>query len=170
MGSNFARDSVRFCLNLIIVSLHRALRVHTRPDTTKSFLKGSKTISSSIHLLAVSIWAISWENLLMPYENNKDADPRSLISAFVVRCMNSIISLVSTFAMSWLACFCSWAGWFVSYLVKKSRRQVFLWCGSFNRPSSLKIIILMGRVKRICVFEHSLMTNFNCACPAIQRG
>ena len=25
-------------------------------------------------------------------------------------------------------------------------------------------------VKRICVFEHSLMTNFNCACPAIQRG
>ena len=28
----------------------------------------------------------------------------------------------------------------------------------------------MGRVKRICVFEHSVMTNFNCACPAIQRG
>ena len=27
-----------------------------------------------------------------------------------------------------------------------------------------------GRVKRICVFEHSVMTNFNCACPAIQRG
>ena len=24
--------------------------------------------------------------------------------------------------------------------------------------------------KRICVFEHSVMTNFNCACPAIQRG
>ena len=28
----------------------------------------------------------------------------------------------------------------------------------------------LGRVKRICVFEHSVMTNFNCACPAIQRG
>ena len=28
----------------------------------------------------------------------------------------------------------------------------------------------MSRVKRICVFEHSVMTNFNCACPAIQRG
>ena len=28
----------------------------------------------------------------------------------------------------------------------------------------------MWRVKRICVFEHSVMTNFNCACPAIQRG
>ena len=25
-------------------------------------------------------------------------------------------------------------------------------------------------VKRICVFEHSVMTNCNCACPAIQRG
>ena len=28
----------------------------------------------------------------------------------------------------------------------------------------------MGPVKRICVFEHSVMTNFNCVCPAIQRG
>ena len=28
----------------------------------------------------------------------------------------------------------------------------------------------MGPVKRICVFEHSVMTNFSCACPAIQRG
>ena len=27
----------------------------------------------------------------------------------------------------------------------------------------------LGRVKRFCVFEHSVMTNFNCACPAIQR-
>ena len=28
----------------------------------------------------------------------------------------------------------------------------------------------LGPVKRICVFEHSVMTNFNCACPAIQRS
>ena len=28
----------------------------------------------------------------------------------------------------------------------------------------------LGRVKRICVFEHSVMTNFDCACPAIQMG
>ena len=28
----------------------------------------------------------------------------------------------------------------------------------------------MWGVKRICVFEHSFMTSFNCACPAIQRG
>ena len=28
----------------------------------------------------------------------------------------------------------------------------------------------MSPVKQIRVFEHSVMTNFNCACPAIQRG
>ena len=28
----------------------------------------------------------------------------------------------------------------------------------------------MSPVKRICVFEHSVMRNFNCACPDIQRG
>ena len=28
----------------------------------------------------------------------------------------------------------------------------------------------MSPVKPICVFEHSVMTNFNCACPVIQRG
>ena len=28
----------------------------------------------------------------------------------------------------------------------------------------------LGRVKQICVFEHSVLTNFNCAYPAIQRG
>ena len=43
-------------------------------------------------------WATSWENLFMPYANNKGADqpahPRSLIGAFVVRCMNSIIRLL----------------------------------------------------------------------------
>ena len=32
------------------------------------------------------------------------------------------------------------------------------------------IMYYMSPVKRICVFEHSVMTNFNCACPAIQRG
>ena len=31
-------------------------------------------------------------------------------------------------------------------------------------------IYYLSPVKRICVFEHSVMTNFNCACPAIQLG
>ena len=45
------------------------------------------------------IWATSWENLFMPYANNKGADqpahPRSLINTFVVRCLDGIIPLVS---------------------------------------------------------------------------
>ena len=45
------------------------------------------------------IWAISWENLFMPYANNKGADQPahrcSLISSFVVHCLYSKIPLVS---------------------------------------------------------------------------
>ena len=45
------------------------------------------------------IRATSWENLFMPYANNKGADQpahlRSLISTFVVHYLDSIIPLVS---------------------------------------------------------------------------
>ena len=44
-------------------------------------------------------WATSWENLFLPYANNKGADQpahsRCLISAFVICCLDSIIPLVS---------------------------------------------------------------------------
>ena len=44
-------------------------------------------------------WATSWENLFMPYANDKGADqpahPRSLISAFVVCCLDSTIPLLA---------------------------------------------------------------------------
>ena len=47
----------------------------------------------------IAIWVTSWENLFMPYANNKGADQpahlRSLISAFVVRCLDSIIPLLA---------------------------------------------------------------------------
>ena len=49
-------------------------------------------------------WSTSWENLFMQHANNKGADqpahPRSLINAFVVRCLDSIIPLVSIFKIS----------------------------------------------------------------------
>ena len=45
------------------------------------------------------IWVMSWENLFMPYANNKGADqpahPRSLISAFFDHCLDSIIPLLA---------------------------------------------------------------------------
>ena len=66
-------------------------------------------------------WAKSWENLFLPYANNKGADqpahPRSLISAFVVRYLDSIICILATSKISRLASFCSWAAGFESYLV-----------------------------------------------------
>ena len=39
-----------------------------------------------------------------------------------------------------------------------------------STPAQFQASSEMSRVKRICVFEHSVMTHFNCACPAIQRG
>ena len=45
------------------------------------------------------IWSTSWENLFLQYANNKGANqrahPRSLISTFVICCLDSIIPLVS---------------------------------------------------------------------------
>ena len=55
-------------------------------------------------LFRIYIWATSWENLFLPYVNNRSADqvahPRSLISAFVIRCLDSIVHLVSIFEIS----------------------------------------------------------------------
>ena len=40
----------------------------------------------------------------------------------------------------------------------------------YTAKSGINAASYLSPVKRICVFEHSVMTNFNCACPAIQRG
>ena len=62
-------------------------------------------------------WATSWQNLFMPTANNKGADqpahPRSLISTFVVHCLDGTIFLDSISEISSRGC----TGWFVSYLV-----------------------------------------------------
>ena len=49
------------------------------------------------------------ETCLMSYANNKDTGqhPRSLISAFVVRCLDSIIPILAIYKISILARFCS---------------------------------------------------------------
>ena len=69
---------------------------------------------------------------LMSYVNNKGADqpahPRSVISAFAFRCLDSVMSLVSVTKIS---SFCSRAGQFESDLVGNPRRYVFSWRGSF---------------------------------------
>ena len=56
--------------------------------------------------------------------------PRRLISAFVVCCLNSIISLDSIAEISRLASFCGCTFRFVSGLVGNSRRHVLSWHSS----------------------------------------
>ena len=73
---------------------------------------------------------------LMSYANNKGVDqpahPRNLISAFVVCCLDSIISLDSIAEISRLASFCGCGGRFVSGLVGNSRRHVLSCRGSYG--------------------------------------
>ena len=53
----------------------------------------------------------------------------------------------------------------------KSAKELFEYCQKAEQDYRQ---LLSGKhlspVKRICVFEHSVMTNFNCAFPAIQKG
>ena len=53
-----------------------------------------------------------------------------LISTFVVHCLDSRICICYIQSFKIPASFCSWSGWFESYLVENLRRQVFTWCGS----------------------------------------
>ena len=84
-----------------------------------------------------TIWPTSCKKaLFLPYANNKGADQpahlRSLISTFVVRCLDSIISILAMSKISkpWLS-LRSWAGRFKYYLFAIPWRQVLLWCGSY---------------------------------------
>ena len=82
-------------------SMHEKYQTYT--DFSQNIWQSHSTMNfiSKITVLCIShtIWATSWENLFMPYANNKGEDqseyPRSLISAFVVRCLDSIIPIVS---------------------------------------------------------------------------
>ena len=72
-----------------------------------------------------------WETLFMPYANNKGADqpahPRSLIRAFVVRCLDSIMPLVSISEISSLyLAYNGWAVRFVSIIWSQSPKTGFL--------------------------------------------
>ena len=81
----------------------------------------------------------------MLYANNKGADqtahPRSQISTFIVRCLNSIIPTVVMYKISriQLTSVAEQAG-FESYLVTNLQRQVFSWPGAFVRLHNLPFI------------------------------
>ena len=48
-----------------------------------------------------------------------------------------------------LASFCSWAGWFESYLVENSRRDVFAWCGSYNCSARTQCLERSAAVRKV---------------------
>ena len=68
-----------------------------------SLCNGAHAVCSFLMLRLFNKKATSRENLFLPYANNKGADqsahPRSLISTFVVRCLDSIY-LVSIYEIS----------------------------------------------------------------------
>ena len=72
---------------------------HTKALGSSFDLAVKKVMVSPISVGCITIWATSWENLFMPCANNRGADQpahlRSLISAFVVRCLDSVISLLA---------------------------------------------------------------------------
>ena len=79
-------------------------------------------ISSSIYYNIEVYMSLLMKNMFLPYANNKGADqpanPRSLISTFVVHYVDSIIPLVSIPQISSLyLSFCGCAGRFESYPV-----------------------------------------------------
>ena len=102
-------------------------------SSSSSAKPGFKAILEVLILMPRIIWATSWENLFLPYANNKGADQpvhvHSLISAFVVPCLDrSYTSICYSRNFKTLA---SSAGWFESYLVSHPEDR-------FSRGSSKK--------------------------------
>ena len=82
---------------------------------------------------------MSWENLFLPYANNKGAD-HLRICAFVARCLDSIIPLVSISEIASLYLVSVTAQTGLSLPGRKPRRQVFSWRGSIKIKLKTKAI------------------------------
>ena len=130
--SDFSEYSANQVVNLFCTFIHWIL-----PDL-------------SINFCHIDIWATSWENLFMPYANNKGADqfahPRSLISTFVVHCHVSVVSSFYIRNFKPLATFCGCAGRFESYLVENpedrfSRDEDNIILTDRNFPSGISVVI-----------------------------
>ena len=105
-------------------------------------------------LMGTDKWVSSWENLLMPYGISKGADQpahlRSLISPFVVHCLDNIISLVSISETSslYLASVAAQDG--LSLPWSQTRRQVFSWPGPYY--------LSMKNCKQVAIYYHQIPT------------
>ena len=106
------------------------------------------------------IWARPWENLFMTYANNKGAiqpaHPRSIISAFVVRCLDSIIPLVSISKISslLLAAVAAQAG--LCFTWSKTPKTGFLVTRLISYPEKRRLYVTTHEAKnfmKLCVTQ-----------------
>ena len=93
-------------------------------------------------------WATTWENLFLPYANNKGADQsvhlRSLISTFVVGYIDNIIPILAKSKISTLASFWSRPGRSESYLVENPEDR-------FSRDEAPLMDIVWWSIHSICL-------------------
>ena len=87
-------------------------------------------------------WAMSWENLFMPFANNKAADQPVQSDQCLYYSLPRYYNISSFYIQNFktLASFWRRADRFESYLVGNPRRQVFSWRSSYSRatlPTSL---------------------------------
>ena len=103
-------------------------------NNTANFLSFTSSINMAVKIISNIIEPGHEKMCLMSYANNKGADqpahPRSLISAFVVRCLDSIIYRFYSRNFKTLASFCGCTGRFVYGLFGNYRRHVLLCHGS----------------------------------------
>ena len=96
-SNNFG--SYRSCLKAAMWRAHGATETREKVSISPILILHLIWLTDWLAFSWFLIWDMSWENLFSPYANNKGTDqpahPRSLISAFVIRCLDSIIPLVS---------------------------------------------------------------------------
>ena len=98
-------------------------------------------------------WTSSWETLFLPYAN-----PRSLISTFVVRCLDNIIPGFYIRNFKPVPSFCGCAGRFESYLVENpedrfSRDEAQIWI--FQQWHQLSSTFFVYECLRLCSDQFS---------------
>ena len=125
------------CLQSSPFNWHLLTTIHARLKLLINMIKiqySTLTCFLGFYILREKEMSRAMRKCVMSYANNKGADqpahPHSLISAFVVRCLDCIISLDSIAEISILASFCGCAGRFLSYLVANSWRHVLSCRGS----------------------------------------
>ena len=100
-----------------------------------------------------SKWATSWENLFIQYANNKGAyqpaHPHSLISAIIVRCLDSITPLVSISGTSslYLASVAVQASLCLTWLQTPKTGFILIWL--IYHKKTVAVIIL--KLEEVCL-------------------